>query len=131
MIAVLLWTIGVYSENQNLVQEVIRLQVVSNLDGSRDKQLIQKVRQAVCKSIREDLAAISDTAAARDYLSQNLTKIKAVVNNILSVKEYPEWARAEISKAMLDKQHYKTYSLPTGIYNSLCIVLGSDHAASG
>lgn len=104
MIAGVLWIISLSSNKQSLQQEVISLQVISNFEGSQAEQLVRKVRKAVLESIQEDMKAISDTAAARDYLSQNLTKIQDAVNSTLSVNGYPEYSSVNIVKEIFDER---------------------------
>ena len=126
MIAGVLWIISLSSKKQSLQQEVIPLPMISDFEGSQAEQLVRKVRKAVLESVQEDMKAISDTAAARDYLSQNLTKIQDVVNNTLSVNGYPESSRVNMVKEIFDKRQCETFSLPAGVYDSLRIILGSE-----
>ena len=131
LFAVLLWIINVYSNKENLLQEVIRFPVVENFKGSQDEQLIHQVRQTVLQSVQEDLEAISDTTAARNYLSLNLSKVQDAVNNTQSIIGYPEWSNNIICKELFDVRHYATYTLPSSIYDSLHIGLGMDGPANG
>lgn len=131
MFGALLWIINLYSNKENLLQEVIRFPVVENFEGSQDEQLIHQVRQAVLESVQEDLEAISDTTAARDYLSLNLSKVQDTVNNTLSIIGYPEWSNNIICKEIFDVRHYETYTIPSSINDFLYIGLGTDGPANG
>ena len=131
LFAVLLWIINVYSNKENLLQEVIRFPVVENFKGSQDEQLIHQVRQTVLQSVQEDLEAISDTTAARNYLSLNLSKVQDALNNTQSIIGYPEWSNNIICKELFDVLRYETYTLPSSIYDSLHIGLGMDRPANG
>ena len=121
----IVWCIGLISEKHQLQDSLIRFHVIANSDSVEDQTVKLKVRDAVLESIQQDLASLSDIASAKEYLSDNIPKIREVVNRTLSENGYPECASVSLCKERFDTRAYDTFSLPAGIYHSLRIILGN------
>ena len=115
---------GLLSDRRELEQSLIRFHVVANSDSESDQSIKLRVRDAVLGSIREDLQQMADVSAARDYIRENLPKIQSVANETLEMLGVDQRAVATFCKETFDVRHYDTFSLPSGVYDSLRIVIG-------
>jgi stage II sporulation protein R len=115
---------GLLSDRRELEQSLIRFHVVANSDSESDQSIKLRVRDAVLGSIREDLQQMADVSAVRDYIRENLPKIQSVANETLAMLGVDQRAVATFCKETFDVRHYDTFSLPSGVYDSLRIVIG-------
>ena len=115
---------GLLSDRRELEQSLIRFHVVANSDSEADQSIKLRVRDAVLSSIREDLQNVADISAARAYIRENLPKIQSVANETLEMIGVDQRAVASFCKETFDVRHYDTFSLPSGVYDSLRIVIG-------
>ena len=115
---------GIVTDSQALHDELLRLHVVGASNSVEDQEVKLRVRDAVLGSIREDLQQMADVSAARDYIRENLPKIQSVANETLEMLGVDQRAVATFCKETFDVRHYDTFSLPSGVYDSLRIVIG-------
>ena len=120
----LVWSIRILSDNRQLKQELIRFHVVANSDAPQDQAVKLKVRDAVLNSLREDLQQISDVEAAKLYLRENLEKIRCIANETLEAAGFAEKAAVTLEREPFDTRVYDTFTLPSGVYESLRIIIG-------
>lgn len=123
-IPAMLWTYRLFSDRHQLRQELIRFHVVANSDAPGDQAVKLKVRDAVLESIREDLQQIADVDAARAYLQENLPKIRQIADETLRSAGFSEQTVVTLCEEAFDTRIYDTFALPSGIYESLRIVIG-------
>lgn len=124
LIAAFFWTLALVREREFLNRELIRFHVVANSDSPEDQAVKLRVRDAVLDSLREDLAAVADVQAAKDYLRESLPKIERVANRTLQAAGVEDRAVATLCREAFDIRQYDTFSLPSGVYESLRIVIG-------
>ena len=71
------------ADRQHFRQAPVRVQVVANSDGQRDRQLQLRVLEAVADSIRRDLQQVSDGKLAERYLQEKLDLLQQVAEQVL------------------------------------------------
>ncbi len=113
------------ADSQALQDKIIRLHVVANSDTQSDQNVKLQVRDAVLKSIRQDMSSIADVEAARKYLQDNLVLIENVANETLASLGCEEAARVSLCREAFEKRVYDTFALPAGIYEALRITIGA------
>ena len=123
-IPMILWGTGLILQRQQLKTELIRFHVVANSDASRDQTVKLQVRDAVLESIRDDLQEIRDVTTAKAYLQENLAQIRCVANETLEKAGVSEKAVVSLCREEFNTRVYDTFSLPSGVYESLRIVIG-------
>ena len=111
-------------ERHQLSEGLIRFHVVAASDSWEDQSVKLKVRDAVLGSIEKDLRTISDVSAAREYLQENIPKIQKIVNQTLQQNGFPEVSAVTLCKETFPIRYYDTFKLPSGVYESLRIVIG-------
>ena len=124
ILAVLLWTIGIISDRRQLNTGLIRFHVVANSDDAADQNIKLKVRDAVMNSMQADLRNITDMEAAKEYLRENLPKIETVANDTLQAIGVDQKVVVTLCREAFDIRNYDTFTLPSGVYDSLRIIIG-------
>lgn len=124
VIAASVWTWELLRDRQYLDRELIRLHVVANSDSEHDQDIKLQVRDAIVASLYEGMADIGDVEAAKDYLRENLSKIESIANETLEAAGVDSRAVVTLCKEAFDIRKYDTFTLPTGVYESLRVVIG-------
>ena len=124
MLAVIIWTIALIGDKNVLREELIRLHVVAASDSEEDQALKLRVRDAVTESLRREMANLKDVQAAREYLRAHLPKIQALAEDVLRQYGCDDPVTVSFLTEEFEKRVYDTFSLPSGIYQSLRIRIG-------
>ena len=119
-----IWGLSLIQDKQQLRDGLIRFHVVANSDTEHDQAVKLQVRDAVLKSLQEDLNAVADVETARAYLQENLPKIRTIANETLEAVGFDGEAVVTLCKEAFDTRYYDTFNLPAGVYESLRIVIG-------
>ncbi len=124
LIAACFWCGTLIADRTALREELVRLHVVANSDSEGDQAVKLQVKDAVVEYLQEAMADIADVETAKEYLRENLPKIERVANDCLvSLGVEPE-AVATFCKEEFGKRVYDTFTLPSGVYDSLRITIG-------
>ena len=67
-VAALVWCGTLIADRQQLHEELIRLHVVANSDTEADQAVKLQVRDAVIKSLEEELKNVADVEQAKAYI---------------------------------------------------------------
>ena len=118
------WAWNLINDRQALNRELIRLHVVANSDSDADQALKLQIKNAVVEYLEAAMADVTDVEAARAYIQQNLPKIRQTVNDALEKLGYEPTASVSFGEEVFGKRVYDTFSLPSGVYQSLRITLG-------
>ena len=124
MAAALVWTGALLGDRKILREELIRLHVVAASDCEEDQTLKLRVRDAVTESLSREMANLKDTEAAKAYLLQNLPKIQALAESVLRHYGCDDPVTVSLLNEEFGRRVYDTFSLPSGIYQSLRIRIG-------
>ncbi len=120
-----LWCGSVIMDRHALREGIIRLHVVANSDSAEDQQIKLRVRDAVTESLKKDLRSITDIDAAKEYLIEQLPRIKQVADDVLAAAGIEDRTVVTLCEEAFDTRVYDTFSLPAGIYDALRISIGS------
>lgn len=113
------------SDRYQLNNGLIRFHVVANSDSIEDQILKETVKDAVVQSLQADLEKIKDIQEAEIYLKDNLPKIQDLTDKTLKEFGFHGSSVVTLCKEFFDVRHYDTFSLPSGIYESLRITIGN------
>ena len=123
-IPALLWSYRLCADRQQLREGLIRFHVVANSDSPQDQAVKLQVRDAVLESIRADLQNVADVEAAKAYLRENLPKIRQIADETLAAAGFSQETAVSLCREAFDTRVYDTFTLPSGVYESLRIVIG-------
>ena len=124
LFAVCFWCGTLLSDRQRLDQELIRLHVVANSDTQEDQVRKLQVRDAITKSLEDDLGNITDVQQAKQYLQEKLPYIRNLAERTLQQLGCEDAVSVSLCREAFDTRIYDTFTLPAGVYNALRIVIG-------
>lgn len=107
-----------------LNRELIRLHILANSDSESDQTVKLQVRDAVLSSINADLAKMKSKEEAEQYIRSILPKIQRISNKVLQNAGLDYSCVVQYCKETFPVRVYDTFSLPSGVYDSLQIILG-------
>ena len=124
LVATILWSVEIVKDKQNLQKNLIRLHIVAASDSQEDQALKLQVRDAVVKSLQENMKNLNDTAQAKEYLQNNLSEIELLANRVLQENGCADKTVASLKKESFSTRYYDTFTLPAGVYEALRITIG-------
>ena len=124
ILAAFVWCGTLIADRERLNEELIRLHVVANSDSEEDQNIKLQVRDAVTASLQRELENVADVEAAKNYLQENLPKIREIANDTLKAVGFDGEAVVTLCKEAFDTRIYDTFQLPAGVYESLRVVIG-------
>ena len=125
LIAVTFWTGGLIADRQMLHDQLIRLHVVGASDSEADQAVKLQVKDALVEYLNTAMADIADVEQAKVYVQENLPKVQAVANETLVSLGIEPTAVATFCKEEFGRRVYDTFTLPSGVYDSLRITIGA------
>lgn len=113
------------ADMQYLQTNVIRLRVVAASDSEYDQGLKLKVKDAVTNYLNTCMTAANNVEEAKSVLASNLDALNEVATAVLSAEGSRDSVRVYMSKEGTNERVYDTFRLPSGIYETLRIDIGS------
>ncbi len=124
-IAVLLvFTVTLLKDRKTLKNELVRLHVVAASNDARDQEIKLSVRDAVVASLQEALKDATDVELAKTYIQAHLPQIENVANHTLRELGVDQHAVVHFVEEEFPAREYDTFSLPSGVYQSLRVIIG-------
>lgn len=123
----LLFVIGiadVYKDKIALHDNLIRLHVVANSDSREDQEIKLRVKDAVVAYLQPLIKDLSDKEQAMVFVADNLTSIQLIANEVLDDCGVSNRATVYLRPEAFNTRKYDTFSLPSGVYDSLRIEIG-------
>ena len=124
LLVALVWTGGLLADKERLRQDILRLHVVGASDSEEDQAVKLRVRDAVLGSLRQGLSDLTDLEQAKDYVTQMLPKIEQAANLVLAEAGFDDTVQVSLTEWEFPERDYDTFSLPSGVYNALRVVIG-------
>ena len=109
------------AQSQRMAEKIIRLHVVANSDSNVDQAVKLCVRDAV---LREAQRALSSAADAKQAILTDLPALEAAANAELQRQGSGDTARVSFRRELFPTRDYDTFSLPSGVYQSLRVTIG-------
>ena len=113
-----------HADKQTLSNNVIRLHVVGNSNSVADQMVKLKVRDAVVAYLQEPLSDVQNAQDAKMMINSKLDDLELTVNKVLKDAGSEVNATINLGKEEFDVRHYDTFSLPSGVYESLRVNIG-------
>ncbi len=112
------------ADRKTLREELIRLHVVAASDSAEDQEIKLCVRDAVLRSLEQALKDAADMEQAKAYIQTHLPQIEAAANQALAALGVTDQAVVSFMEEAFPTRVYDTFSLPSGVYESLRITIG-------
>ena len=118
------YTGALLADKEKLHDELIRLHVVAASNTEEDQLVKLRVRDAVIKSLQQAMADATDMTQAKEYIQDHLPQIEAAANAVLKELGTGDLATVSFVEEAFPLREYDTFSLPSGVYESLRIMIG-------
>ena len=112
-------------DKQTLRNDLIRLHVVADSDSTEDQSIKLKVRDAVIRAVEKDLQTLPSVTEAKQYLQSNLAFLEKTANETLKAAGSKDTASVSLCLEAFPVREYDTFKLPSGVYESLRVTIGS------
>ena len=109
------------AQSQRMADKIIRLHVVANSDTSADQAVKLAVRDAVLREAGRVLDGAEDPKQA---VAAQLPALEAAANAELQRQGSEDLARVSFRRELFPTREYDTFSLPSGVYDSLRVTIG-------
>lgn len=116
---------GVAEQGALLHENLIRLHVVANSDSEADQAVKLRVRDAITDYLAPVLAGFESREEAEEYLQAHLSDLQRIANEVLARLGSRDTAVVTLALEEFPKRIYDTFSLPSGVYESLRIRIGN------
>ena len=116
---------GLYADQLNLEESLIRLHVVADSNSAHDQQIKLQVRDAITQKLNTVMAQLQDVKTAKAYLQEHLPELEKIANDALKAAGETGRAIVTLAKESFPTREYDTFTLPAGIYESLRVTIGS------
>ena len=124
LLVVFALSISLLFDRVSLGQQLIRLHVVANSDSDEDQAVKLQVRDRVLEYLGDTMDADCDVREAKVYLEDHLDEIEKEVSRFLLSKGIANNVSVTLGKETFGVRDYDTFSLPSGVYESLRITIG-------
>lgn len=115
---------GLFADRICLDENLIRLHVVANSDTEEDQQLKLEVRDEIVQYLKEEMKELTDVSQAKEFIKENLNKLKSIAEAVIQKAGLQDKVSVSLQKECFDTRHYDSFSLPSGVYESLRIRIG-------
>ena len=107
-----------------LEKNLIRLHVVANSDSKEDQSHKLQVKDAITKFLSEQLQSAENSGEAYQLLAGQLPKLEEIAREVLVGLDDQNDVRVSLGKETFPLRQYETFSLPSGVYQSIRIEIG-------
>lgn len=111
-------------DRRTLHDQLIRLHVVANSDSAQDQAIKLSVRDAVIQYVDMAMSHVMTMEEAKTYIQAHLPEIEAAANEVLAKLGVAQKAVVSFMEEAFPTRVYETFSLPSGVYESLRITIG-------
>ena len=125
LIVAAFWLGSVTADIRALQNSVIRLHVVADSDSEEAQSIKLQVRDAVLNKLQDAVNSLPDMESAREYIQAQLPELERIANEVLEKAGQGCKAVVSFAKEAFPARKYDTFSLPSGIYESLRITIGN------
>ncbi len=110
--------------DMEIYDNIIRLHVLANSDSDIDQEVKLAVRDGILEKVQGFLAGVIDREEAERLIAENITVLESTAERILHENGFTYSAEVTLSKEEYPTRNYGGFSLPSGEYTSLRILLG-------
>ena len=125
LLIVCLWFVaGFVRDHQSLTKNLVRLHVVANSDSEFDQNVKLEVKDKIASYLSENMEEIQTVEDAKAYILESLQNLEHLAKETLKQHGLTQAVEVTFEEECFDKRVYDTFSLPSGVYQSLRISLG-------
>lgn len=107
-----------------IYEDTLRLHILANSDSNEDQGVKLEIRDRILDKYSKELSESGDIEIATSSVNDRLADIKSDVTAWLCELGYDYGAEVSISDEWYDTRVYEGFTLPSGRYTSLQVILG-------
>lgn len=107
-----------------IYEDTVRLHILANSDSTEDQTLKLKIRDSILEKYGKTLSAFESIEDAEKELADELSDIESFADSKIRELGYDYKTNVTLVNEWYDTRHYEDFSLPSGYYTSLKIVIG-------
>ena len=124
LLASVFWLASVWSDRQVLNDQLLRLHVVADSDSEEAQAQKRKVKDAVVAYLQEKMQNVESLSQAVAFLEGELTQLQHIARETLDAAGVADPVTVSLERESFPVRKYDTFTLPSGVYQSLRIVIG-------
>lgn len=129
LLLALIWCGGVLADKEFLHEDVLRLRIAAHTNSAaREQELL--IRDAVVNYLQENVCLNGDIDTVIDNLQAHLTQITYLANRVIQNTGASENVIVRLEKEPFEMCAYDMFILPSGVYESLQIIIGEGRGDS-
>ena len=125
LVITFLFSSGISAEADELSSKLIRLHVVADSDSEEEQSLKLKVRDAVLSYLETELSAAERRDDAEKLINERIDVLEEIAEGVIKTEGKNHGVSVSLTEEYFQETDYDTFSLPSGRYLSLRIVIGS------
>lgn len=126
LILIIYITIGnIFSENNVIPNDSIRLRVIANSNTNDDQQVKIKVKELLQSETTNLLTNVTEIEEARNIIKINIPIIENKINELLKQGNYDLDYKINFGQNYFPNKQYKGIKYKEGYYESLVVTLGN------
>ena len=125
LVITVLFSSGISAEADELSSKLIRLHVVADSDSEEEQSLKLKVRDAVLSYLETELSAAESRDDAEKLINERIDVLEEIAEWVIKTEGKNHGVSVSLTEEYFQETDYDTFSLPSGRYLSLRIVIGS------
>ncbi len=112
------------SGEEKIYEDVIRLHILANSDEEEDQAHKLAIRDEILKNYGSSLTNCTTKEEAEDTLAPLLQDIERTAQEVLTSRGTTQDVRVTLTEEWYPTREYDTFSLPSGTYLSLRVLVG-------
>ena len=125
VLGVFVYMRSVAMDKKQLSEDLLRLHVVAASDSEADQAVKLAVRDAVLEQVDKLTAGAETAEEVKAILNENRELLENAANETLMVQGFEYRAAVTLTREAFPVREYDTFSLPSGVYESVRVTIGS------
>ena len=110
--------------SEDISGKVFRLHIIANSDSVSDQQLKLRIKDEILKYSENLYKNCDSVKEAVSISDEHLKDLKNKARQVIAFYGYDYDVKVYTSKEFFPIREYDTFTLPSGVYNSLKIIIG-------
>lgn len=120
----LIYVVGIAVDKHTIRNDVIRFHVLANSDDLHDQNVKMYVRSLILDYLRDCEQNWASQSEAKEYLQKHIDEIEELIDSKLKLHGIDQCVKVTLTKERFGIRTYDTFTLPSGVYDSLRVELG-------
>lgn len=115
--------IGIKAQTDSISDKIVRFHIVADSNGYEAQKVKWEIREKIFENV--NLESINSKESALEYFEAEKENIKKIADEVLKENNLSYRSSVYIGKKQFPVREYNTFTLPSGIYDTVSVKLGS------